>query len=162
ADVKTYPLLGDGAGAVLVGRGGPEQGLVSCSMGADGSGAGLISRKGGGSRLPPSPELLGAGREFLQMDGPTVFTGAVTTLCGTVQDVLACAGLGPGDVDLYIPHQANIRIINAALDVLGVSRGMVFTNIDRYGNTSAASVPLALDEAVAEGRVHAGDRLILS
>jgi 3-oxoacyl-[acyl-carrier-protein] synthase-3 len=162
ADVKTYPLLGDGAGAALVRRGGPRQGLVRYSMGADGSGAGLLGRKAGGCRLPLTAEVLGTGQEFLHMDGRAVFTWAVSTLCDTVQDVLGSAGLSPADVDLYVPHQANLRIIHAALDVLGVPRGAVFTNIERYGNTSAASVPLALDEALAADRVRRGDHLILS
>jgi 3-oxoacyl-[acyl-carrier-protein] synthase-3 len=161
-DEKTYPLMGDGAGAVLVCRGHSEQGLVSCIMGADGSGAELLGRKGCGSRLPPTAELLRSGQHYLHMDGKAVFAWAVTILCDTVQDVLRDAGLTPGDVDLYIPHQANIRIINAAFDVLGIPRGMVYTNLERYGNTSAASVPLALDEAIAEDRVRDGDRLILS
>ena len=155
-DIKTYPLLGDGAGAVLVGRGGAHQGLVRYTLGADGSGAGLLGRKACGSRLPPCPEVLGTGMEYLHMDGRAVFTWAVTTLCDTVQEVLKSAEISAGDVDLYIPHQANIRIINAALDVLGIPRGQVFTNLDRYGNTSAASVPLALDEAVADDRVPPG------
>jgi 3-oxoacyl-[acyl-carrier-protein] synthase-3 len=159
-DPKTYPLFGDGAGAVLVTRGSPEQGLVSYSLGSDGSGAGLLGIKGG-SRLPPEPEALPE-KHYLHMDGGSVFSWAVATLCDTVQDVLRSANLGPGDVDLYIPHQANIRIINAALDVLGVPRGLVFTNLERYGNTSAASVPLALDEALDDGRIHPGDRVMLS
>jgi 3-oxoacyl-[acyl-carrier-protein] synthase-3 len=161
-DIKTYPLLGDGAGAALVGRGNHNQGLVSYTLGADGSGAGLLGRKGCGSRLPPTPELLGTGLEYLHMDGRAVFTWAVGMLCDTVQDVLTSAGVGPGDVDLYIPHQANIRIINAALDVLGVPRGLVYTNLDRYGNTSAASIPLALDEAITDDRVREGDQVMLS
>jgi 3-oxoacyl-[acyl-carrier-protein] synthase-3 len=162
ADLKTYPLLGDGAGAVLVGRGDPTQGLVSYTLGSDGSGADLLGRKAGGSRLPATAEVLGTGLEYLHMDGRAVFTWAVTILCDTVQDVLADAGLRPGDIDLYVPHQANIRIINAALDVLGIPRGLVFTNLDRYGNTSAASIPLALDEAVADDRIRPGDQVILS
>jgi 3-oxoacyl-[acyl-carrier-protein] synthase-3 len=161
-DEKTFPLFGDGAGAVLLTRGSPEQGLVSYSLGADGSGAAVLGRKGGGSRLPLTEEVLASGQQYLHMDGRAVFSWAVGTLCDTVQDVLAAAGLGPGDIDLYIPHQANIRIINAALDVLGIPRGLVFTNLERYGNTSAASVPLALDEALADDRVRRGDRLILS
>jgi 3-oxoacyl-[acyl-carrier-protein] synthase-3 len=96
------------------------------------------------------------------MDGRAVFTWAVGILCDTVQSVLASAGLTPADVDLYFPHQANQRIINAALDVLSVPRSKVYNNLERYGNTSAASVPLALDEALAEQRVQRGDRLILS
>jgi 3-oxoacyl-[acyl-carrier-protein] synthase-3 len=86
----------------------------------------------------------------------------VAILCDTIQDVLKHSGLKPGEVDLYIPHQANIRIINAAVDVLHISRSKVFNNLERYGNTSAGSVPLALDEAVAEGRVRDGDLLVLS
>jgi 3-oxoacyl-[acyl-carrier-protein] synthase-3 len=131
-------------------------------LGADGSGAFLLGRKGCGSRLPPSVEVLESGQHYLHMDGPAVFTWAVGILCDTVQEVLRSAGLGPGNVDLYIPHQANIRIINAAFDVLGIPRGLVYTNLERYGNTSAASVPIALDEAVADDRVRSGDRIILS
>jgi 3-oxoacyl-[acyl-carrier-protein] synthase-3 len=161
-DDKTCPLFGDGAGAVLVTRGRPDQGLISYSLGSDGSGASLLARKGCGSRLPPTPEVLAAGHHLMSMDGRGVFNWAVAILCDTVQDVLRHSGLTPGDVDLYIPHQANIRIINAALDVLGIPRGLVYTNLERYGNTSAASVPLALDEAIAEDRVREGDRIMLS
>lgn len=161
-DFKTYPLFGDGAAAVLLGRGNADQGLLRYTLGADGAGAPLLHRKGCGSRLPPSPEVLAAGLQYVTMDGRAVFTWAVETLCDTVQAVLNAANLGPGDVDLYVPHQANIRIINAALDVLGIARGLVITNLERYGNTSAASVPLALDEAVQDDRVRPGDRVMLS
>jgi 3-oxoacyl-[acyl-carrier-protein] synthase-3 len=161
-DPKTYPLFGDGAGAVLVTRGSPEQGLIGYCLGSDGSGAGLLARKGCGSRLPATPEVLAEGLHFLRMDGRGVFNWAVRNLCDTVQQVLDHSRLSPGDIDLYIPHQANVRIINAALDVLGIPRGLVFTNLERYGNTSAASVPLALHEAVAEDRVRPGDRVMLS
>jgi 3-oxoacyl-[acyl-carrier-protein] synthase-3 len=161
-DLKTYPLFGDGAGAVLLGRGGPEQGLISYSLGADGSGGDLLSRPATGSRLPATPELLAKGMQFMHMDGRAVFRWAVAILCDTIQDVLKAAGLGPGDINLYIPHQANIRIINAAVDVLRIPRNRVFHNLERYGNTSAGSVPLALDEAVAEGRVKPGDLIVLS
>jgi 3-oxoacyl-[acyl-carrier-protein] synthase-3 len=161
-DLKTYPLFGDGAGAVLLTRGGPDQGILSYSMGSDGSGGDLLSRPACGSRLPPTPELLQRGLQYMHMDGRGVFRWAVAILCDTIQDVLNHAGLSPRDVDLYIPHQANIRIINAAIDVLHIGRGKVFNNLDRYGNTSAGSVPLALDEAVAEGRVKEGDLLVLS
>jgi 3-oxoacyl-[acyl-carrier-protein] synthase-3 len=161
-DAKTYPLFGDGSGAVLVTRGNPDQGLISYSLGSDGSGASLLTRKGCGSRLPPTADVLAAGQHYLRMDGRGVFNWAVATLCDTVQQVLQSAHLSPGEVDLYIPHQANIRIINAALDVLGIPRGLVFTNLERYGNTSAASVPLALHEAVVDDRVREGDRIMLS
>jgi 3-oxoacyl-[acyl-carrier-protein] synthase-3 len=161
-DIKTYPLFGDGAGAVLLTRGRPDQGLLSYSMGADGSGADLLSRPACGSRLPPTPELLGKGLHYMHMDGRAVFRWAVAILCDTIQDVLTDSGLSAGAIDLYIPHQANIRIINAAIDVLHIPRSRVFNNLDRYGNTSAGSVPLALDEAIADGRVQRGNHLVLS
>jgi 3-oxoacyl-[acyl-carrier-protein] synthase-3 len=161
-DIMTYPLFGDGAGAVLLARGGPDQGILAYSMGADGSGADLLSRPACGSRLPPTSELLEKGMHFMQMDGRAVFRWAVAILCDTIQDVLKAGGVTPQDVALYIPHQANIRIINAAIDVLHIPRSRVFNNLDRYGNTSAGSVPLALDEALAEGLVKDGDLLVLS
>jgi 3-oxoacyl-[acyl-carrier-protein] synthase-3 len=161
-DLKTYPLFGDGAGAVLLARGRPDQGIISYSMGADGSGGDLLARPACGSRLPPTPELLQKGMHYMSMDGRAVFRWAVAILCDTIQDVLKAANTRAEDVDLYIPHQANIRIINAAIDVLHIPRSRVFNNLARYGNTSAGSVPLALDEAVAEGRLKAGQRVMLS
>jgi 3-oxoacyl-[acyl-carrier-protein] synthase-3 len=161
-DIKTYPLFGDGAGAVLLTRGRPDQGILSYSMGADGSGGDLLSRPACGSRLPPTPDLLAKGLHYMHMDGRAVFRWAVAILCDTIQDVLTASGLQPRDVDLYIPHQANIRIINAAIDVLRIPRSSVFNNLDRYGNTSAGSVPLALDEALNEGRLRDGNLLMLS
>src|SRR5207248_5776261 len=161
-DIKTYPLFGDGAGAVLLARGTPEQGLLAYSMGADGAGGDLLCRPAGGSRMKLSPEALGKGLHYMHMDGRAVFRWAVAILCDTIQDVLTAAGLKPNDVDLYIPHQANIRIINAAVDVLHIPRSKVFNNLERYGNTSAGSVPLALDEAVAENRVKPGNLIVLS
>jgi 3-oxoacyl-[acyl-carrier-protein] synthase-3 len=161
-DLKTYPLFGDGAGAVLLARGRPDQGIVSYSLGADGSGGDLLSRPACGSRLPPTPELLAKGLHYMHMDGRAVFRWAVAILCDTIQDVLKAAGVRPNDVDLYIAHQANIRIINAAIDVLHIPRSKVFNNLDRYGNTSAGSVPLALDEAMAEGRIRPGNLVVLS
>jgi 3-oxoacyl-[acyl-carrier-protein] synthase-3 len=161
-DIKTYPLFGDGAGAVLLTRGRPDQGLLSFSLGADGSGGDLLSRPACGSRMPPSPELLEKGLHYMYMDGRAVFRWAVAILCDTIQDVLKHSGLRSSDIDLYIPHQANIRIINAAIDVLRIPRTRVFNNLERYGNTSAGSVPLALDEAMSEGRIQPGHLLVLS
>jgi 3-oxoacyl-[acyl-carrier-protein] synthase-3 len=161
-DIKTYPLFGDGAGAVLLTRGRPDQGILGYSMGADGSGGDLLSRPACGSRMPPSPDLLEKGLHYMYMDGKAVFRWAVAILCDTIQDVLKATHLQPNDVDLYIPHQANIRIINAGIDVLGIPRTKVFNNLDRYGNTSAGSIPLALDEAIQEGRVHPGNLIMLS
>jgi 3-oxoacyl-[acyl-carrier-protein] synthase-3 len=161
-DLKTYPLFGDGAGAALITRGEENQGILSYTLGSDGSGGDLLSRPACGSRLPPTPELIGKGLHYMHMDGRAVFRWAVAMLCDTIQDVLNDAGFTAGDVDLYIPHQANIRIINAACDVLHIPRKRVFNNLARYGNTSAGSVPLALDEAVAEGRVKPGNLIVLS
>lgn len=161
-DIKTYPLFGDGAGAVLLTRGRPDQGILNYSLGSDGSGGDLLSRPACGSRMPPTPELLARGLHYMHMDGRAVFRWAVDILCDTIQDVLSASNLTPADVNLYIPHQANIRIINAAIDVLHIPRSQVFNNLERYGNTSAGSIPLALDEAMSEGRVKANDLVVLS
>jgi 3-oxoacyl-[acyl-carrier-protein] synthase-3 len=161
-DIKTYPLFGDGAGAVLLARGRPDQGILSYSMGADGSGGDLLSRPACGSRLPPTSELIGKGMHYMYMDGRAVFRWAVAILCDTIQDVLKHSGLTPDKIDLYIPHQANIRIINAAIDVLHIPRSRVFNNLEKYGNTSAGSVPLALDEAIEEGRLKPDNLVVLS
>ncbi|MEI7687319.1 MAG: beta-ketoacyl-ACP synthase III [Planctomycetota bacterium] len=161
-DIKTFPLFGDGAGAVLISKGSPDQGIIAYSLGADGSGGDLLSRPAGGSRMPPSAEYLDKGLHFMHMDGRAVFRWAVAILCDTIQDVLNFAHMKPEDISLYIPHQANIRIINAAIDVLKINRSRVFNNLEKYGNTSAGSVPLALDEAVLEGRIKRGDHIVLS
>jgi 3-oxoacyl-[acyl-carrier-protein] synthase-3 len=161
-DPKTYPLFGDGAGAVLLTRGHSSQGLVSYCLGSDGGGGDLLTRPACGSRLPPTPELIAKGMHYMCMDGRAVFRWAVATLCDSIQDVLHAGGFQPNDIDLYIPHQANIRIINAAIDVLHIPRSKVCNNLVRYGNTSAASIPLALDEAFNEGRIQPGSLLVMS
>jgi 3-oxoacyl-[acyl-carrier-protein] synthase-3 len=161
-DIKTYPLFGDGAGAVLLTRGAPDQGILSYSMGSDGRGGNLLCRPSGGSRLPPKPEHLDEGKHFMFMDGRAVFRWAVDILCDTILDVLDHSQMAANDVDLYIPHQANIRIINASIDVLKIPRTKVYNNLERYGNTSAGSIPLALDEAIQEGRVHPNQLMIMS
>jgi 3-oxoacyl-[acyl-carrier-protein] synthase-3 len=161
-DIKTYPLFGDGAGAVFVEPGRPDQGIIAYSMGADGSGGALLQRESGGSRNPPNPEHIAEGKHFMYMDGRAVFRWAVDILCDTIGDVLAAAKLKTSDVDLYVAHQANIRIINAAIDVLHIPRNKVFNNLEKYGNTSAGSIPLALDEAAGEGRLKEGQTVLLS
>ena len=112
--------------------------------------------------MPPTPELLAEGKHFMYMDGRAVFRWAVDILCDTIQDVLDAAKLTADDVNLYVAHQANIRIINAAIDVLNIPRSKVFNNLEKYGNTSAGSIPIALDEAAAEGRLKPGDLVVLS
>ncbi|HEX4592253.1 MAG TPA: beta-ketoacyl-ACP synthase III [Gemmataceae bacterium] len=161
-DIKTYPLFGDGAGAFLLTRGGKEQGILAYSMGADGSGGEQLIRYACGSRQPPTADLIEKGQHYMIMDGRAVFRWAVEILNDTIQDVLDAVGMTPGDVDLYVPHQANIRIINAACDTLKIPRQRVYTNLDRYGNTSAGSIPLAVDEALADGRLKDGDVTVLS
>ncbi len=161
-DIKTYPLFGDGAGAVLLTRGRPDQGILGYSLGADGSGGDLLSRPACGSRMFPTAELLEKGLHFMHMDGRAVFRWAVAILCDTIVDVLKYCRLHADDVNLYIPHQANIRIINASVDVLKIPRSRVFNNLEKYGNTSAGSIPLALDEALQEGRLKRDELVMLS
>ncbi|MBA4064979.1 MAG: ketoacyl-ACP synthase III [Isosphaera sp.] len=162
SDIKTYPLFGDGAGAVFVERGRPDQGILAYSMGSDGAGGPLLWREACGSRLPPTPGLLAENKHYMVMNGHAVFKWAVNILCDTITDVLDAAGLTVDDVALFVAHQANIRIINAAIDTLNIPRAKVFNNLERYGNTSAGSIPIALDEAAAEGRFRDGDLVVLS
>ncbi|MGL6096287.1 MAG: 3-oxoacyl-ACP synthase III family protein [Fimbriiglobus sp.] len=161
-DIKTYPLFGDGAGAVIIERGRPDQGILSYSMGADGAGGPLLQREACGSRLPPTADLIAAKKHFMYMDGRAVFKWAVAILHDTIQDVLTASGKTVEDVELYVAHQANIRIINAAIDTLHIPRSKVYNNLEKYGNTSAGSIPIALDEALAEGRLKPGQLAVLS
>jgi 3-oxoacyl-[acyl-carrier-protein] synthase-3 len=162
SDQRMYPLFGDGAGAVLLAPGEPEQGLEAFTLGADGSGAELLVRPAGGSKNPMSCGAIEQKQQYLRMDGRAVFKWAVRLLNDTIHDVLDFAHLGVADVDLVILHQANIRIIEASVADLGVDRARVCVNIDRFGNTSAGSIPLALNEAVQMGRVKRGNRLLLA
>ena len=161
-DIKTYPLFGDGAGAVFVEPGRPDQGILSYSMGSEGWGGPLLQREACGSRMPVTPERIAEGKHYMHMDGHAVFKWAVNILCDTIRDVLDSARLTVPDVNLFVAHQANIRIINAAIDSLNIPRNKVYNNLERYGNTSAGSIPIALDEAAAEGRFNEGDLLVLS
>jgi len=160
ADEKTFPLFGDGAGAVLLGAGDDQQGAVSFTLGADGEGAKLLHIPGGGSRTPICSSEV-ASQRFIQMDGRAVFKWAVRMLSDSVRSVMEHAKLTAEDLDLVVFHQANIRIIDSALNDLGIDRDKVILNLDRYGNTSAASMPLALDEAFREGRIKPGNRVLL-
>lgn len=161
-DIKTFPLFGDGAGAVLLTKGTPNQGIISFSMGADGGGGDLLSRPACGSRMVPTPENIAQGLHYMHMDGRAVFRWAVAILCDTIQDVLTHSNFTSEQVDLYIPHQANIRIINAAIDVLHITRTKVFNNLEKYGNTSGGSIPIALDEAFSEKRLEKGNKVMMS
>ena len=160
-DQKTFPLFGDAAGAVLLGKGNDQQGLISYTLGADGEGGQLICLPGGGSRERLTPETLEEARQYIRMDGRPVFKWAVRFLTDTVLDVLRGTKLTPSDLDLVVFHQANMRIIDSAVNDLELDRKKVLVNLDRYGNTSAASIPLVLDEAYRQGRIRRGDHVLL-
>ena len=160
-DQRVYPLFGDGAGAAIVTSGGKGQGLLRYQLGADGGGGPLLVIPGGGTRVPASTEMIQAGDQYVKMDGRQVFKWAVRALSDTVALVLKEAGLSVHDVSLYLLHQANIRIIDAAVDQLGIPKEKVFNNIQRYGNTSGGSIPIALDEAFRAGRIKPGDTLLM-
>lgn len=161
ADQRGYPLFGDGAGAVLLGPGNANQGLLSYTLGSDGAGAELLIKRMGGSRMPLDGRQTGQGLEFLAMQGQPVFRWAVQLFCGVIPGLLDHVGLSVDQVDLYIMHQANLRILSAAAEKLDIDMSRVFVNLDRYGNTAAASVPLALDEACRQGDVQPGRRIVL-
>ena len=162
ADKKTFPLFGDGAGAVLIEAGERDQGLLAYTLGADGSGADLLYICAGGSREPLlSADAFARNRHYVHMDGRAVFKWAVRLLHDAVMDVLHHANMTPGDIDLLVLHQANIRIIDAAVEDLCIDREKVVVNLDRYGNTSAGSIPLALSEAAHQGRLRRGSNVLL-
>lgn len=162
ADQRTAPLFGDGAGAVLVTKGDRDQGLVCYQMGADGAGGPLLECSVGGTRRPSTPQAIAAGGHYLRMDGRNVFKWAVRALTDTIDLVLKTSGVTPDDVRLFVLHQANVRILNAAADSLGVPAEKLWCNLNRYGNTSAGSVPLALDEAYRAGKIRRGDLVVFS
>jgi len=161
ADVKTYPLFGDGAGAALLGAGGDDQGFLSYSLGADGRGGCMLEVPAGGSREPLTAAGLAAGRQYMTMEGRAVFKWAVRLLSESVTAVLSAAALAPADIDYFVLHQANRRILDAAAANLGFDPARVVMNLDRYGNTSAASIPLVLDELREAGRLQRGQKLLL-
>jgi 3-oxoacyl-[acyl-carrier-protein] synthase-3 len=161
ADKKTYPLFGDGAGAVLLGAGREDRGLLAFTLGSEGDDGELLSVPGGGSREPLTTGGLERGRQYLRMDGRAVFKWAVRLVNEVATDVVRHAELNMDDIDLVVMHQANLRILDAAVDGLRVDRDKVFVNLDRYGNTTAASIPIVLDEAVAAGRLRCGDHVLL-
>jgi 3-oxoacyl-[acyl-carrier-protein] synthase-3 len=167
-DIRTYPLFGDGAGAVLLtpesdspGNADRRGGLSSYTLGSEGCGGQLLCIPSGGSRSPLTAESLIAGDQFLKMEGRSVFKWAVRVVVDSCTDVLLHAGLRPQDLAQVILHQANIRILDAAVQDFGVPRDRVFNNLERFGNTSAASIPIALDEAVMASKIKRGDDVLL-
>jgi 3-oxoacyl-[acyl-carrier-protein] synthase-3 len=136
--------------------------MLSCSLGAWGEGEDLMAVEAGGTRMPSTPELLDEGRQYVYMQGREIFKHAVRGMGDSSLQVIAEAGLTIDQINLVVPHQANVRIIEATAKRLGVSMDQVFINLDRYGNTSAGSVPIALYEAAATGRVFQDANVLLT
>jgi 3-oxoacyl-[acyl-carrier-protein] synthase-3 len=162
SDRSTCILFGDGAGAAVVAPVDEGRGILACDLGNDGSNAGTLTIPAGGSRMPSSEDTVAGRLHCLTMNGGEVFKFAVRAMIDSSEAVVAKAGLSMSDIDLVIPHQANVRIIDAAAKRFSIPDSRFVRNLDRYGNTSAASIPIALDEAVRSGRINAGDRLLLS
>ena len=189
ADRTTCILFGDGAGAVVMRRARPADpttgspvgpaadrapaypaghssgstppGLLSVFLAADGEGADILSLPAGGSRRPASAETVASGLHYIHMNGPEVFKFAVGAMVRAVRESLKASSLSLADIDLFVPHQANARIVDAATRFLRVPPGKVFHTIEKYGNMSAASIPISLDEARRQGRLRPGDSVLL-
>jgi 3-oxoacyl-[acyl-carrier-protein] synthase III len=160
-DRSTCVLFGDGAGAVVLQRvsGG---GFLGFELGSDGEGGKELSIPAGGSRNPVSAETVAGEMHFLQMNGREVYKFATRILVSSAEKLLEECGLTVDDIDLYIPHQANKRIIDHAARNLGIPEEKIFVNVQKYGNTSSASIPLCLAEAVAGGRLRDGTRVLMT
>jgi 3-oxoacyl-[acyl-carrier-protein] synthase-3 len=159
-DRGTCILFGDGAGAAVLRRG--EHGIRAFSLGADGARSRLLMTPAGGSRFPATARTVADRRHFIVMEGREVFKGAVTAMAASSLEAIRRSGLEPDDIDLVIPHQANQRIIEATARRLKVPMSNVVMNIARYGNTSAASIPIAIAEAWEQGQIQPGQRLLLT
>src|SRR5437867_2397645 len=160
-DRQTCVLFGDGAGAAILRSRGEEHGILTTCMGADGSQADILLMPAGGAKYPASKESVSAGMHHLKMAGKEVFKNAVTAMQTAAEDALKKCNLTVADIKCVIPHQANIRILEAIADRLGIPMEKVYVNLHRYGNVSAASVAIALDEAAREGRFQRGDLILL-
>ncbi len=160
-DRNTCVLFGDGAGAALLRAAEPGYGILAGYLGSDGSGSQLLFQPGGGSRRPATRESVDQRLHYVHMNGSEVFKQAVRGMEDAAARVLELAGLGLADIDLLVPHQANLRIVEAVASRLRVGHERVMVNIDRCGNMSSASVPVALDEAVREGRLKRDDVVLL-
>jgi 3-oxoacyl-[acyl-carrier-protein] synthase III len=162
-DRATSILFGDGAAAAVLSR-SPDDGpgVLAWDLGCDGSAAGLLEIRAGGSRMPATAKTIAAGEQYLKMQGQEVFRRAVRVVVESARTTLDRAGVAASDVAWFVPHQANIRIIESASSRLGIAADRTIVNIDRYGNTSAASIPLALAEAADDGRLRDGDLVLMS
>lgn len=155
-DRTTCVLFGDGAGAAVVGRVGDGRGLISTLLASDGTMGDMLQLPAGGSRMPPSEETLRQGLHFVKMEGNKLFKAAVKAMASSALSTLAAAGYTGDDLDLLVPHQANLRIITATAERIKVPMSKVVMNIEEYGNTSAASIPIALDEVKRKGILKEG------
>lgn len=160
-DRNTCVLFGDGAGAVVLSASDGERGILSTDLRSDGTLCELIMVPGGGSRTPPSEKVITERLHNIKMKGNETFKVAVRTLEEIARATLSSNHVQVEDLDLYVPHQANVRILKAVMERLGLPLEKVLLNLDRYGNTSAASIPIALDEAVREGRIKEGSLVML-
>lgn len=160
-DRNTCVLFGDGAGAAVLQYRPGSHGLLTACMGADGSKADLLNMPGGGSRCPATLESVSAGMHYLRMEGKETFKNAINAMNAAAHEALARCNLDISQIKCVIPHQANRRIIDAVGERLGVRQDQVFVNLDKYGNTSAASVAIALDEAVEQGIINRGELVLL-
>ena len=161
-DRSTCVLFGDAAGAAVVGPVPEGRGILSYSLGNDGTNADALKIPAGGSRMPASQETVANRLHYLTMNGPEVFKFAVRSMAESSEAVVSRAGFTMKDIDLVIPHQANLRIIDAAAKRFNIPYERFVHNLEHYGNTSAASIPLALDESVREGKISSGDLILLS
>ena len=160
-DRSTCILFGDGAGAVVLSAATGPGGGLGIELTTEPQGAYMIWLPAGGAKSPPSAETIARGEHYIRMEGKETYRFATRTLATTALESIRQAGLEPSDIDLFIPHQANIRIIEAVAKGLDLPMDRMFVNLDKYGNTSAASVPIALAEAVNEGRVKVGDHIVI-
>jgi len=161
SDRSTAVLFGDGAGAVVLERVG-DGGFLGFELGADGSGGPQLYLPAGGSRAPASAETVAGKQHFVQMNGREVFKFATRVLVASAEAVLAECGRTIDEVDVYVPHQANVRIIEYAREKLGIPEEKVVIDVDRYGNTSSGSIPLALADAKADGRLETGKLVLMT
>ena len=160
-DRSTCILFGDGAGAVVLSASEEPGGGLGIEMTTEPQGAYMIWLPAGGAKSPPSAETISRGEHYIRMEGKETYRFATRTQATTALAAVAKAGLTAADIDLFIPHQANIRIIEAVAKGLDLPMDRMFVNLDRYGNTSAASVPMALAEAANEGRIKVGDHIVI-
>ena len=161
-DRQTCVLFGDGAGAAVLGQVEGDRGILATRIKSDGRYEEQLYSPGGGTKRRPTAETLAAGDHFFKMKGNELFKVAVRSMADVSREVLEEAGLSAADVNLFIPHQANQRITDAVANKLNVENERVYSNIGMHGNTSSASIPIALDECVEAGRIHAGDLVLLA